>query len=120
MLPFLDEHEVREHLQWDALIAAMEGRDAELTKWAKDNGVHPASYAMKGAQILGDIRDRRAEAALTKQLSFSNSDPRIQAATRAPGRVGAGWVISASLAFQVYVPARRASTGSSDAARRDG
>ena len=24
MLPFLDEHEVRKHLQWDALIAAME------------------------------------------------------------------------------------------------
>ena len=24
MLPFLDEHEVRKHLQWDALIATME------------------------------------------------------------------------------------------------
>ncbi len=66
----------------EALIAAMEGKDAELAKWAKDNGVHPASYIMKGAQVLGDIRDRRAEAVLLKQLSFKNEDPRIQALVR--------------------------------------
>jgi HEAT repeat protein len=65
-----------------ALIEAMQGRDAELAKWAKDNGVHPASYAMKGAQVLGDLRDRRGEAVLLKQLSFTNTDPRIQALVR--------------------------------------
>jgi HEAT repeat protein len=66
----------------DAMIAAMEGRDVELAKWAKDNSVHPASYIMKGAQVLGDLRDRRAEAVLLKQLAFSNEDPRIQALVR--------------------------------------
>ncbi|WP_225409982.1 HEAT repeat domain-containing protein [Stigmatella hybrida] len=66
----------------DALLAALEGRDAELTKWAGQRGVHPASYAMKAAQLLGDFRDRRAEGALLKQLTFTNTDPRIQALVR--------------------------------------
>jgi HEAT repeat protein len=66
----------------DALLAAVEGRDGELATWAKQNGVHAASYVMKGAQILGDLRDRRAEAALIKQLAFKNEDPRIQALVR--------------------------------------
>jgi HEAT repeat protein len=66
----------------DALLAALEGRDAELTAWAKQHGVHPASYTMKSAQILGDLRDRRAEAALLKQLAFKNEDVRIQALVR--------------------------------------
>ncbi|MFL5347161.1 MAG: HEAT repeat domain-containing protein [Hyalangium sp.] len=66
----------------DALLAAMEGRDAELAKWVQQNGVNPASYAMKGAQILGDLKDRRAEAALLKLLSFTNPDAQIQAVVR--------------------------------------
>ncbi|HEX8706121.1 MAG TPA: HEAT repeat domain-containing protein [Myxococcaceae bacterium] len=66
----------------DALLAALEGRDSALAEWAKQHGVHPASYAMKSAQILGDLRDRRAEAALLKQLAFKNEDPRIQALVR--------------------------------------
>ncbi|MDY7231759.1 HEAT repeat domain-containing protein [Hyalangium rubrum] len=66
----------------EALLAALEGRDAELAQWAKQNGVHPASYAMKSAQILGDLREKRAEAALLKQLTFANEDARIQALVR--------------------------------------
>lgn len=66
----------------EAVIAAMENRNAELAKWAQDNGVNPASYAMKGAQILGDLRDPRGEAVLIKQLGFTNEDPRIQALVR--------------------------------------
>ncbi|HLK99093.1 MAG TPA: HEAT repeat domain-containing protein [Myxococcaceae bacterium] len=66
----------------DALLAALEGKDAALAEWAKQQGVHPASYTMKSAQILGDLRDRRAEAALLKQLAFKNEDPRIQALVR--------------------------------------
>lgn len=66
----------------EAVIAAMENRDAALAKWAQDNGVNSASYAMKGAQILGDLRDPRGEAVLLKQLSFTNEDPRIQALVR--------------------------------------
>jgi HEAT repeat protein len=66
----------------EALLAALEGRDAELAKWAERQGVHPASYAMKAAQLLGDFRDRRAEAPLLQQLSFTHADPRIQALVR--------------------------------------
>jgi HEAT repeat protein len=66
----------------DALLAALEGKDPALAEWAKQQGVHPASYAMKSAQILGDLRDRRAEAALLRQLAFKNEDPRIQALVR--------------------------------------
>jgi HEAT repeat protein len=66
----------------DALLAAMEGKDAQLTQWAQAHGVNPASYAMKGAQILGDLRDKRAEAVLTQQLAFKSADPRVQALVR--------------------------------------
>ncbi|MFP2926278.1 HEAT repeat domain-containing protein [Pyxidicoccus sp. 3LG] len=66
----------------DALLPALEGKDAELLKWAQSNGVNPASYAMKAATVLGDLREKRAVGALVKQLSFSHSDPQIQALVR--------------------------------------
>jgi HEAT repeat protein len=66
----------------DALLAALEGKDEELAKWAKQNGVHPASYPMKSAQILGDLRDRRAEKPLIELLSFKDSNPQVQALVR--------------------------------------
>ncbi|GHG69189.1 HEAT repeat domain-containing protein [Comamonas sp. JC664] len=66
----------------DALLAALEGQDEELLKWAKSNGVNPASYAMKAATVLGDLREKRAAAALLKQLTFTNPDPQIQALVR--------------------------------------
>jgi HEAT repeat protein len=74
----------------DAVIAAMENRDAELTKWAQDNGVNPASYAMKGAQILGDLRDPKGEAVLIKLLGFTNPEARIQALVRMEAAVALG------------------------------
>jgi HEAT repeat protein len=66
----------------DALLAALEGRDQALSEWAKQQGVHPANYTMRSAQILGDLRDRRAEPALLKQLAFKNEDVRTQALLR--------------------------------------
>jgi HEAT repeat protein len=66
----------------DALLPALEGRDAELLKWARTNGVNPASYPMKAATVLGDLREKRAVGALMKQLSFSHSDAQIQALVR--------------------------------------
>lgn len=79
----------------DALLSALEGKDAELSKWATDHNVIPASYTVKAAQILGDFRDKRAEAPLLKLLAFSHSDVRIQALVRvqaaeALGRMRAG------------------------------
>jgi HEAT repeat protein len=66
----------------DALLAALQGKDEELAQWAKQNGVHPASYPMKAAQILGDLRDRRAEAPLLGLLSFKDGNPQVQALVR--------------------------------------
>lgn len=65
-----------------ALLAALEGRDEELAGWARENGINPASYAFKSAQLLGDLRERRAEGALVKQLGFKHEDARIQAIVR--------------------------------------
>jgi HEAT repeat protein len=66
----------------DALLAVLEGRDAELSRWAAEHGVLPASYTSKAAQILGDLREKRAADALVKQLAFTHEDPRIQAIVR--------------------------------------
>ncbi|HZI10052.1 MAG TPA: HEAT repeat domain-containing protein [Myxococcus sp.] len=66
----------------DALLPALEGKDEELLKWAQSNGVNPASYTMKAATVLGDLREKRAVATLVKQLSFTHSDPQIQALVR--------------------------------------
>ncbi|WP_426749411.1 HEAT repeat domain-containing protein [Myxococcus sp. Y35] len=66
----------------DVLLPALEGQDADLLKWAQSNGVNPASYAMKAATVLGDLREKRAVSALLKQLAYTNSDPQIQALVR--------------------------------------
>jgi HEAT repeat protein len=66
----------------DALLAVLEGRDAELSRWAAEHGVLPASYTSKAAQILGDLREKRAAEALVKQLAFTHEDARIQAIVR--------------------------------------
>lgn len=67
----------------DALLAVLEGRDAELSGWVQRHGINPASYSFKAAEILGDLREHRAEAALVKQLTFTNENPAIQAGVRA-------------------------------------
>ncbi|WP_338869786.1 HEAT repeat domain-containing protein [Myxococcus stipitatus] len=66
----------------DALLPALEGRDTELLTWAKTNGVNPASYPMKAATVLGDLREKRAVEPLLKLLAFSHSDVQIQALVR--------------------------------------
>ncbi|MBF5043653.1 HEAT repeat domain-containing protein [Aggregicoccus sp. 17bor-14] len=66
----------------DALLPVLEGKDAQLASWAQGRRILPASYYSKAAQVLGDLRDRRAEGALMQRLAFSDSDPRIQAIVR--------------------------------------
>ncbi|MBU8894375.1 HEAT repeat domain-containing protein [Corallococcus sp. M34] len=66
----------------DALLPALEGKDAELVSWAQGQGINPASYAMKAAQVLGDLRDHRAVEPLVRQLGYTHADPRIQAMVR--------------------------------------
>ena len=66
----------------DALLPVLEGKDAQLASWAQGRRILPASYYSKAAQVLGDLRDRRAEGALMQRLAFSDGDPRIQAIVR--------------------------------------
>lgn len=66
----------------DALLPVLEGKDAQLASWVKQRRILPASYYSKAAQVLGDLRDRRAEAALMQRLAFSDGDPAIQAIVR--------------------------------------
>ncbi|HEX4620253.1 MAG TPA: HEAT repeat domain-containing protein [Myxococcaceae bacterium] len=57
----------------DALIAVVKGEDKRTWSWVKENNIlEPAVYA-KAAQVLGDLHEKGAQAALLKQLSF-NSD----------------------------------------------
>ncbi|MCP3101991.1 HEAT repeat domain-containing protein [Myxococcus sp. K15C18031901] len=66
----------------DALLPALEGRDPELLDWAKKNGVNPASYPMKAATVLGDLREKRAVEPLLKLLAFQHPEAQIQALVR--------------------------------------
>jgi HEAT repeat protein len=66
----------------EALLAVLEGKDEELSRWAKQNHINPASYTFKAAQVLGQLRERRAEAMLVRQLAFKHEDARIQAIVR--------------------------------------
>ncbi|HET9450396.1 MAG TPA: HEAT repeat domain-containing protein, partial [Aggregicoccus sp.] len=66
----------------DALLPVLEGKDVQLADWARGRRILPASYYSKAAQVLGDLRDRRAEGALMQRLAFSDGDPRIQAIVR--------------------------------------
>jgi HEAT repeat protein len=66
----------------DALLPVLEGKSDAVLQGAKARRILPASYYAKAAQVLGDLRDRRAEGALMQRLAFSDGDPRIQAIVR--------------------------------------
>ncbi|HEX8823225.1 MAG TPA: HEAT repeat domain-containing protein [Archangium sp.] len=66
----------------DALLSVLEGKDAELSGWMQRNNINPASYSFKAAQVLGQLRERRAEGTLLQQLAFKHEDPRVQAVVR--------------------------------------
>lgn len=66
----------------DALLPVLEGKDLDLIKWAQTKRINPASFYMKAAQVLGDLRERRAEGALLERLTFTDQDARIQAVVR--------------------------------------
>lgn len=80
----------------DALLSALEGKDTELSTWAKAHNIIPASYTFKAAQILGDFRDKRAEAPLLKLLAFTHSDASIQAVVRVQAAEALGRMRAAS------------------------
>src|SRR5678815_5448703 len=58
-----------------ALTAVLEGKDRELTAWARANDVVEAVVLVRAAESLGDFRATSAEPALVKQLSYKTTAP---------------------------------------------
>ncbi|MCI0572718.1 MAG: HEAT repeat domain-containing protein [Myxococcaceae bacterium] len=58
----------------EALMAALEGRDAELLKWAGENNIKEAGILAKCAQVLGDLHVRRAAPVLLRRLGYDSPD----------------------------------------------
>jgi HEAT repeat protein len=59
----------------DALTTVLEGKDRELSSWARANDVVDAVVLVRAAESLGDFRATSAEPALVKQLSYRTSAP---------------------------------------------
>jgi HEAT repeat protein len=60
------------------LLAVLEGRDGELTGWAKQHGVLAGALYAKSAQLLGDVGGRDAVPALVQKLSYRDADPGLE------------------------------------------
>ena len=58
-----------------ALTAVLEGKDRDLTSWARANDVADACGAGARGRVAGDFRATSAEPALVKQLSYKTSAP---------------------------------------------
>ena len=59
----------------NALTAVLEGKDKDLSSWARANDVVDAVVLVRSAESLGDFRATSAEPALVKQLSYRTSAP---------------------------------------------
>ncbi len=60
-----------------ALLAVLEGRDAALASWAKEQGVLAGALYAKSAQLLGDVGGADAVPALLQKLSYQDGDPGV-------------------------------------------
>jgi HEAT repeat protein len=60
------------------LSAAVEGKDAELSRWAASKKVHPAALRAKAAQVLGDVGGPGAVPALLAALGYTDPVPSAQ------------------------------------------
>ncbi len=59
----------------DALTTVLEGKDRDLTAWARANDVVEAVVLVRAAESLGDFRATAAEPALVRQLAYRTSAP---------------------------------------------
>lgn len=59
----------------DALTSVLEGKDRELSSWARSNDVVEAVVLVRAAESLGDFRATSAEPALVRQLSYKTTAP---------------------------------------------
>jgi len=81
------------------LVAVVEGRDAELARWAAERGIHPAALRAKAAQLLGDVGGPAAVPALVGALGYAGDSPQARLFVRAfaaesLGRLRAGEAVA--------------------------
>jgi HEAT repeat protein len=60
------------------LLAVLEGRDAELSAWAREQKYPAGALYAKAASVLGDIGDASVVPALVQKLSYADPDPGLQ------------------------------------------
>jgi HEAT repeat protein len=60
------------------LLAVLEGKDAELSGWARQRGVVQGALFAKSAQILGDVGGAEAVPALVQKLQYKDSDAGLE------------------------------------------
>jgi HEAT repeat protein len=60
------------------LLKVLEGQDAELAAWAREQKYPPGALYAKAASVLGDVGDASVVPALVKKLSYTDPDAGIQ------------------------------------------
>jgi HEAT repeat protein len=60
------------------LLAVLQGRDAELSAWAREQSYPAGALYAKAASVLGDVGDASVVPALVQRLSYVDSDPGLQ------------------------------------------
>jgi HEAT repeat protein len=60
------------------LLGVLQGRDAELLAWAKEQNYPAGALYAKAASVLGDVGDASVVPALVQKLSYTDSDAGLQ------------------------------------------
>jgi HEAT repeat protein len=60
------------------LLKVLEGRDAELAAWAREQKYPAGALYAKAASVLGDVGDASVVPALVQKLSYADPDPGLQ------------------------------------------
>lgn len=60
------------------LLAVLQGRDAELSAWAKEQNYPSGALYAKAASVLGDVGDASVVPALVQKLSYVDADAGLQ------------------------------------------
>jgi HEAT repeat protein len=60
------------------LLSVLEGRDADLSFWARQRGVVSGALYAKAAQLLGDVGGPDAVPALVSKLAYRDQDPGLE------------------------------------------
>jgi HEAT repeat protein len=60
------------------LLRVLEGKDAELSAWAREQKYPAGALYAKAASVLGDVGDSSVLPALVQKLSYADPDPGLQ------------------------------------------